>query len=354
LNKVKRMNKTSSAHALQGGGQQLKVSGLNTRIKTSRGEIPAIQDVSFTLEAGEILGLVGESGSGKSVTLRSLLQLMPASAHTTGSVLWQGQELTELGPRALRKVRGGEIAMIFQEPMIALNPVLTVQRQIDESLCAHTALNRKERRSRTVELLGLVGIPDAENRLDDYPHQFSGGMRQRVMIAVALAGEPRLLLADEPTTALDVTIQEQIIKLLLTLRDQLHMGMIFVTHDLSVVAQLCDRVAVMYAGRIVESGPVLDIFRQPRHPYTQGLMASVPQVGSERRPLHSIDGTPPSLLSLPPGCSFAPRCRFRTDICVRDVPALESLSWDHTVACHHHRELIPRQGTTAPPLGGAA
>jgi len=347
------MNNQPHSNTAQAGGQ-LKVSGLNTRIKTSRGEIRAIQDVSFTLEAGEILGLVGESGSGKSVTLRSLLKLMPPSAQTTGSVTWQGQELTGLGPRALSKVRGGQIAMIFQEPMIALNPVLTVQRQIDESLCAHTTLNRKQRRARTIELLGLVGIPDAENRLDDYPHQFSGGMRQRVMIAVALAGEPRLLLADEPTTALDVTIQEQIIKLLLNLRDQLHMGMIFVTHDLSVVAQLCDRVAVMYAGRIVESGPVLDIFRQPRHPYTQGLMASVPQAGGERMPLQSIDGTPPSLLALPPGCSFSPRCAYRTERCEREVPVLESLSEQHNVACHHYRELIPSRDIQPLAVGGAA
>jgi oligopeptide/dipeptide ABC transporter ATP-binding protein len=319
---------------------QLTVRGLTTRINTSRGEVRAIQDLSFTLTSGEILGLVGESGSGKSVTLRSLLKLMPPAAQTSGSVTWQGEELMSMSSRALSKVRGGQIAMIFQEPMIALNPVLTVHRQIDESLCAHTALNRKQRRERTIELLGLVGIPDARNRLKNYPHQFSGGMRQRVMIAVALAGEPKVLLADEPTTALDVTIQEQIIKLLLSLRDQLSMGMIFVTHDLSVVAQLCDRVAVMYAGRIVESGPVVDIFRHPRHPYTQGLMASVPQAGSERAPLLSIEGTPPSLLALPSGCSFNPRCQYQTDRCLQEIPALEAFSATHEVACHHFRELV--------------
>ncbi|OPA99805.1 methionine ABC transporter ATP-binding protein [Pseudomonas fluorescens] len=319
----------------------LQVSQLNTRIRTPRGEIRAIQDVSFDLHAGEILGLVGESGSGKSVTLRSLLKLMPGSAQTSGSVRWQGEELTTLGTRAMSRVRGGQIAMIFQEPMIALNPVLSVHRQIDESLCAHTRLNRKQRKARTLELLNLVGIPDAQNRLEDYPHQFSGGMRQRVMIAVALAGEPSLLLADEPTTALDVTIQEQIIKLLLNLRDHLGMAMIFVTHDLSVVAQLCDQVAVMYAGRIVESGPVVDLFKQPRHPYTQGLMASVPQTGGERQPLRSIDGTPPSLLALPNGCSFSPRCDYRSERCEREVPTLQSLTPQHRVACHHWEALIP-------------
>jgi len=321
-------------------GKHLSVRNLTTRIRTSRGEITAIQQVSLSLAPGEILGLVGESGSGKSVTLRSLLQLLGPRATTSGSVNWGGEELVDLTDKAMRRIRGGEIAMIFQEPMIALNPVLTVHRQIDESLCAHTTLNRQQRRLRTVELLGLVGIPDAQRRLDDYPHQFSGGMRQRVMIAVALAGEPQLLLADEPTTALDVTIQEQIIKLLLNLRDELHMGMIFVTHDLSVVAQLCDRVAVMYAGRIVESGPVSEIFRRPRHPYTQGLMASVPRLGGERLPLQSIDGTPPSLAALPDGCSFNPRCAYRSEKCLREVPALEQLSVGHEAACHHVDALV--------------
>lgn len=341
---------TNHAHVTD--GNHLVVSGLTTRIRTSRGEVPAIQDVSFTLAPGEILGLVGESGSGKSVTLRSLLKLMPPAAQPSGSVMWQGRNLLSMNTRDLSAVRGGQIAMIFQEPMIALNPVLTVHRQIDESLCAHTDLSRAQRRQRTIELLGLVGIPDAQNRLKDYPHQFSGGMRQRVMIAVALAGEPSLLLADEPTTALDVTIQEQIIKLLLSLRDQLSMGMIFVTHDLSVVAQLCDRVAVMYAGRIVESGPVIDIFRHPRHPYTQGLMASVPQAGAERAPLLSIEGTPPSLLALPAGCSFNPRCQYQTERCHRDVPILEAFADDHQVACHHFRELMP-QGEQIPMTEGA-
>ncbi|EIC84301.1 ABC transporter ATP-binding protein [Serratia sp. M24T3] len=327
----------------------LDVSQLNTQIHTSRGSLRAIQDVSFSLKPGEILGLVGESGSGKSVTLRSLLRLMPPSAEISGSVKWQGREISTMKPAELQSIRGGEIAMIFQEPMIALNPVLTVWRQIEESLHAHTDLNRKQRRLRAIELLNQVGIPAPEKRLDDYPHQFSGGMRQRVMIAIALAGNPRLLLADEPTTALDVTIQEQILKLLFSLRDQLGMGIIFVTHDLGVVAQLCDRVAVMYAGRIVETAPVEEIFSRPRHPYTQGLMASVPQSGGERKPLLSIEGTPPSLLDLPSGCSFNPRCRYKTEVCLREVPMLEVINAAHQVACHHHADLKDSLATTQSP-----
>ncbi len=320
-------------------GNLLQVNRLNTQIHTPRGTLRAIRDVSFSLQPGEILGLVGESGSGKSVTLRSLLRIMPKTAEISGSVQWQGREISDLSPKELRALRGGEIAMIFQEPMIALNPVLTVWRQIDESLAAHTDLNRKHRRIRAIELLNQVGIPAPEMRVDDYPHQFSGGMRQRVMIAIALAGKPQVLLADEPTTALDVTIQEQILKLLSNLRDELGMGMIFVTHDLGVVAQLCDRVAVMYAGRIVENAPVADIFSHPRHPYTQGLMDSVPQTGGERMPLLSIEGTPPSLLNLPKGCSFSPRCRFKTARCEREVPVLDSLNTQHHVACHNYADL---------------
>ncbi len=319
---------------------RLRVENLTTVIHSPRGEINAIQEVSFELQPGEILGLVGESGSGKSVTLRSLLGLMPGSAQSYGSVTWQGQELINAPSEILRRIRGGEIAMIFQEPMIALNPVLTVRRQIDESLRAHTRLNGKQRRARTIELLNQVGIPDAPRRLDNYPHEFSGGMRQRVMIAIALAGEPRLLLADEPTTALDVTIQQQILNLLLSLRDRLHMGIIFVTHDLGVVAQLCDRVAVMYAGRIVESGSVEGVFAQPLHPYTQGLMGSVPRIGVERTPLLSIEGTPPSLLDLPSGCGFNPRCAYATERCRRETPTFLSLADDRGVACHHFQHLV--------------
>jgi peptide/nickel transport system ATP-binding protein/oligopeptide transport system ATP-binding protein len=238
--------------------------------------------------------------------------------------------------RDLLDVRGKEIAMIFQEPMTALNPVLTIRQQIDENVKAHTGLGRAGRARRAIELLDLVGIPSAAERLDAYPHQFSGGMRQRVMIAIALASQPRLLLADEPTTALDVTIQDQILKLLLELRDRLGMSVILVTHDLGVVAQTCDRVAVMYAGRIMEVGPVVEVFRGPRHAYTLGLLGSIPSGGAIRQPLRSIEGAPPSPSDLPPGCAFAPRCAFVTDACRRRRPDLTPVGLDHLAACLHH------------------
>jgi peptide/nickel transport system ATP-binding protein/oligopeptide transport system ATP-binding protein len=241
--------------------------------------------------------------------------------------------------KELLGVRGKEIAMIFQEPMTALNPVLTVRQQIDENLKAHTALGRADRTRRAIELLELVGIASAAERLDAYPHQFSGGMRQRVMIAIALASEPRLLLADEPTTALDVTIQDQILKLLLDLRDRLGMSVILVTHDLGVVAQTCDRVAVMYAGRILEVGPVVEVFQKPRHAYTLGLLGSIPSGGAIRQPLRSIEGTPPSLIDLPRGCAFAPRCGFVTDACRQHRPNLARVGPDHISTCIHHDQV---------------
>jgi peptide/nickel transport system ATP-binding protein/oligopeptide transport system ATP-binding protein len=239
----------------------------------------------------------------------------------------------------LRKVRGAEIAMIFQEPMTALNPVLPVRLQIEENLQAHTALDGRARRARALELMNIVGIPAAERRLDQYPHQFSGGMRQRVMIAIALASSPKLLLADEPTTALDVTIQDQILKLLLDLRDRFGMSVLFVTHDLGVVAATCDRVAVMYGGRIVETGSVAQVFAEPHHPYTRGLLGSVPRIGAERTMLMSIEGTPPSLTALPAGCAFHPRCAFASERCRAERPPLETFAPDREVACFHHREV---------------
>ncbi|SEQ72294.1 peptide/nickel transport system ATP-binding protein/oligopeptide transport system ATP-binding protein [Faunimonas pinastri] len=333
------MSAIPAERARAGQGATLSVRDLTTSFDTSGSPVTAVDRVSFDVEPGQVLGLVGESGSGKSVTLRSLLRLARAPAETTGSVLWDGRDILALPEAKLRAIRGNEIAMIFQEPMTALNPVLTVQRQIDESLRAHTRLSARDRRVRAIELLDLVGIPAAAGRLDDYPHQFSGGMRQRVMIAIALAGEPRLLLADEPTTALDVTIQDQILKLILDLRERLGMSVILVTHDLGVVAQTCDRVAVMYAGRIVETGEVGEIFREPHHPYTRGLLGSVPRGGTERRPLLSIEGTPPSLAAMPSGCAFHPRCSFRTDICFAVSPPLEPFAPGRQVACHHHQRV---------------
>jgi peptide/nickel transport system ATP-binding protein len=285
------------------------------------------------------MGLVGESGCGKSVTLRSIVRLVHEPGHVTGNVEWQGRNLMALPEGELRKVRGAEIAMIFQEPMTALNPVLPVRLQIEENLKAHTTLERRAIRARALELMNIVGIPAADRRLDDYPHQFSGGMRQRVMIAIALASSPKLLLADEPTTALDVTIQDQILKLILDLRERFGMSVVLVTHDLGVIAATCDRMAVMYAGRIVETGIVAQAFAEPHHPYTRGLLGSIPRIGSERTTLMSIEGTPPSLTALPAGCAFHPRCAFATDRCRAECPPIEIFTDHRTVACFHHREV---------------
>jgi oligopeptide/dipeptide ABC transporter ATP-binding protein len=276
------------------------------------------------------------------MTLRSILRLVPSSARVAGCVFWHGRDLIGMPEPQLRAVRGREIAMIFQEPMTALNPVLTVRRQIDENLRAHTRLGTRERARRAVELLDLVGIPAAASRLDNYPHQFSGGMRQRVMIAIALASEPKLLLADEPTTALDVTIQDQILKLILELRDRLGMSVILVTHDLGVIAQTCDRMAVMYAGRIVETGSVASVFAEPRHAYTLGLLGSVPRGGGERKPLRSIEGAPPALADVPKGCAFHPRCSFATAICIDARPGLTVVGAGRAVACFHQDEVARR------------
>ncbi|MFC7399824.1 ABC transporter ATP-binding protein [Chelatococcus sp. GCM10030263] len=317
----------------------LRVRGLTTTFETSRGRAVAVADVDLDVAPGEMLGIVGESGSGKSVTLRSIMRLVHPPGRVTGQVEWQGRDLIAMPPEELRRVRGGEIAMIFQEPMTALNPVLPVRLQIEENLVAHTALNGRERRARAVELMNLVGIPAAERRLDDYPHQFSGGMRQRAMIAIALASSPKLLLADEPTTALDVTIQDQILKLLLELRDRMAMSVVLVTHDLGVVAATCDRMAVMYAGRVVETGPVAEVFAGPRHPYTRGLLGSVPRGGAERTLLRSIEGTPPSLTDMPAGCAFHPRCSFAIERCRQERPALTATSGTGQAACYRQDAL---------------
>jgi oligopeptide/dipeptide ABC transporter ATP-binding protein len=317
----------------------LIVRGLTTTFDTARGTAIAAADVDFDVAPGEVVGLVGESGSGKSVTLRSIMRLIREPGHVRGRVEWGGRDLVAMSDEELRRIRGSEIAMIFQEPMTALNPVLPVGQQIEESLVAHTGLNRRERQARALELMNIVGIPAAERRLGEYPHQFSGGMRQRAMIAIALACSPKLLLADEPTTALDVTIQDQILKLLLDLRDRLAMSVVLVTHDLGVVAATCDRMAVMYAGRIVETGTVADVFAQPRHPYTRGLLGSVPRGQAVRTMLSSIDGTPPSLTALPTGCAFHPRCSFATDECRRVRPPLAPVAPGRLAACFHHEEV---------------
>lgn len=321
------------------GDPILGVRDLNVRIPTSRGELHAVRGVNFELQRGEVLGLVGESGSGKSVTLRALLQLHRKPIRVTGSVTYEGHNLVGLPEARLRRLRGAQIGMIFQEPMTALNPVLSVGEQIRENLREHRGLAGRAAEDRAAELLDLVGIPGARARLGDHPHQFSGGMRQRAMIAIALASEPRVLLADEPTTALDVTIQDQILRLLLRLREQLGMSVVLVTHDLGVVAQTADRVAVMYAGRLVETAGVRDLFREPRHAYTLGLLRSLPDAGRHRRPLQPIPGAPPNLRGVPQGCAFAPRCAFHTNACLGSEPPLLDIGEGRASACVHHAEL---------------
>ena len=302
-------------------------------LSVSIGAATPVSGISFTLGRGEMLGIVGESGSGKSLTLRAILRLLPDHARVGGHIMWQGADLATLPAPAMQAVRGRQIAVIFQEPMTALNPILPIGLQITESLHQHLALRGGAARRRAVELLDLVGIPDAKRRLDNYPHEFSGGMRQRAMIAIALAGEPRLLLADEPTTALDVTIQDQILKLLLRLRDELAMSVILVTHDLGIVAGTCDRVAVLYAGRIMEAGSVYDVFRTPAHAYTLGLMRSVPDGTHARQKLRAIPGTPPDPAAMPPGCRFAPRCELVIPACTNAPPPLLPVGEGHASAC---------------------
>lgn len=322
----------------------LSVRDLTTTFVTAKGRVKAVDRVSFDVMPGEVLGLVGESGSGKSVTLRSIMRLVHAPGKVEGHVIWSGRNLVTASDADIRQVRGGEIAMIFQEPMTALNPVLPVGLQIDENLKTHTNLDRASRRRRAVELMDLVGIPDAGRRLSDYPHQFSGGMRQRAMIAIGLASNPKLLLADEPTTALDVTIQDQILNLLLELKNELGMSVVFVTHDLGVVASICDRMTVMYAGRVMETGPVAAVFSEPHHAYTRGLLGSMPHAGAERTMLLSIEGTPPSLSAIPAGCAFSPRCSFATDICKQELPAAVVPGPERLVCCHHHERVAAAEG----------
>jgi peptide/nickel transport system ATP-binding protein/oligopeptide transport system ATP-binding protein len=315
------------------GAPLLAVSDLKVSFATARGRVQAVNGVDLAVKSGEILGLVGESGSGKSVTLRAIARLLRPNATVTGRANWQGRDLLTMSAPALRDVRGRQIAMIFQEPMSALNPVLTIGQQIDESLVAHSSRDRSARRARALELLDLVGIASGASRLENYPHEFSGGMRQRAMIAIALAAEPTLLLADEPTTALDVTIQDQILKLLVQLTDDLGMAMILVTHDLGVVAETCDRVAVMYAGRLAETGTADAIFSAPRHAYTLALLQSMPHGGAARVPLVPIAGMPPRLDRPIVGCAFAPRCREAEARCSVETPPMRDDGAGHQSAC---------------------
>jgi oligopeptide transport system ATP-binding protein len=321
----------------------LEISDLVTRFYVDEGTVHAVNGVSLDLHEGETLALVGESGSGKSVTMLSVMGLIPKSNGeiAAGSVVLDGQNLLELDDRQLSRIRGRDIAMVFQDPMTSLNPVMSVGKQIEESLSIHLMLRKTEARKRVVELLDLVGIPEPADRARDFPHQFSGGMRQRVMIAMALSCEPKVLIADEPTTALDVTIQSQIVSLVKRLQGTLGMAVIWITHDLGLVARLADRVAVMYAGRIAEIGKLDDIYYRSHHPYTLGLLKSVPrldQLTSEA--LEEIRGSPPDCIDLPPGCAFAPRCDFRVDRCSSETPELVSTPIpDHCTACWEWQKL---------------
>ena len=313
----------------------LAVRNLRTEFSGDDGTFAAVEDVSFDLEAGEVIGIVGESGSGKSVTALSILGLIPdpPGRITRGSITFDGQELLGLAERRMRRIRGADIAMIFQEPMTSLNPVITIGDQIVETIRFHERLGRKAARDRAVEMLDRVGIALPAQRLDEYPHQLSGGMRQRAMIAIALSCNPRLLLADEPTTALDVTIQAQILDLLRELQEELGMAVVLITHDLGVVAQHVDRVMVMYAGRVVEEASVLDAFARPSHPYTQGLLRSIPSLDDERERLDAIPGMVPRPFALPPGCPFAPRCIHARDVCATVQPPLIDAGQEHRAAC---------------------
>ena len=316
----------------------LQIRGLKTHFKTDDGMVRAVDGVDLTIDRGETLGVVGESGCGKTVTAMTVLKLiqMPPGRIVEGSILWQGRDLVPLPPDEMRKIRSKEITIVFQEPMTSLNPVYTVGQQIAEVLRLHEGLNRNDAMDRTVEMLRLVNIPTPERRVRDYPHQFSGGMRQRVMIAMALSCNPQLLIADEPTTALDVTIQAQILDLLAEMKSRLGMAIMLITHAMGVVAETAQRVVVMYAGRVVEEATVAQLFDNPLHPYTQGLIRSIPRIdkgAGKKLRLEAIGGVVPSLIEPPPGCRFAPRCKFVTPACTEAMPELRAPEAGHKVAC---------------------
>ena len=339
----------------------LEVVDLNVSFRTDDGPVQAVRGVNLSVGAGEVLAVVGESGSGKSVTAMSLLQLLPPTAEITGTVTWQGEDLLQVPAARIRQVRGGEIAMIFQDPLTALNPVYRVGDQIVEMILAHEKVSRAQARIRAVEMLDLVGIPQPERRVRQYTHEFSGGMRQRAMIAMALSCSPKLIIADEPTTALDVTVQAQVLEVLTDLAHRLGTAVVLITHDLGVVAGMADQVSVMYAGRIVESGSVDHVFDDTGHPYTAGLLTSLPRLdGDVDQPLVPIAGQPPSMLAPPPGCSFHPRCRWATEAagCFSVVPPVTERSPGHVSACHRARELteanlLDREVLVAVAMGAA-
>jgi oligopeptide transport system ATP-binding protein len=320
----------------------LEVRDLEVEFRTREGVVNAVNGVSYSVDEGETLAVLGESGSGKSVTAQAVMGILdvPPGRITGGEVLFQGQDLLKLKEEERRRIRGRRMAMIFQDALSSLNPVLSVGAQLGEMFIVHQGLSRKDARTKAVELMDRVRIPAARERVGDYPHQFSGGMRQRIMIAMALALEPSLIIADEPTTALDVTIQAQVMELLAELQRELNMGLILITHDLGVVADVADKIAVMYAGRIVETAPVHDIYKAPAHPYTRGLLDSIPRLDQKGQELYAIKGLPPNLLNIPSGCSFHPRCPLAQDVCTTDEPPLYEVSATRRSACHFWTEAI--------------
>ena len=316
-------------------GKILEVSNLTIHIKTHKGIVQAVRDVNFYLNEQETLAVVGESGSGKSITMKGIMGILPKNGKVTeGTVMYNGKDLTKYTEREMQTIRGSEIAMVFQDPMTSLNPTMRIGKQIEEMLKAHKKdMTAEQRKARAIELLSLVGISNPEARYDQYPHQLSGGMRQRVVIAIALACDPKVLIADEPTTALDVTIQAQILDLIRGLNEQMNTSVLFITHDLGVVSELCDTVIVMYTGRIVEKAPVRELFNDPKHPYTVGLMSAIPRITKDRPPLETIEGVVPNPTERISGCSFWPRCPHATEQCKQGEPPVVQLSEERQVRC---------------------
>jgi oligopeptide transport system ATP-binding protein len=331
-----------------GNGNLLEVKNLRTYFETDDGIVKAVDDISFRLKRGETLGIVGESGSGKSVTNLSIIRLVPnpPGKIVSGQVFFNGNDLLLLSNDAIRKIRGRRIAMIFQDPMTSLNPFMKISRQLMEMTELHLGHTKAQAHAHAIRMLETVGIPDARERADSYPHEFSGGMRQRVMIAMALSCEPELLIADEPTTALDVTIQAQILELIKTLKRETGTSVILITHDLGVVAGMTDHVIVMYAGKIFEQAPTKELFSVPGNPYTKGLLRSVPDPTDEQGKLYQIPGLPPDVAHLKPGCPFAQRCDYTQDICTREFPPFVQLNADHYSLCHFAREVYSESGGT--------
>ena len=323
-------------------GHLLEIKDLAVEFRTPYGVVNAVNGISYTLDPGETLAILGESGSGKSVSAQAIMGIIdsPPGFITNGSITYKGRDLLKLPESERRKVRGREISMIFQDALTALNPVFTVGFQIGEMFRVHRGMSKQDAKNKAIELMDRVRIPSAKDRVNDYPHQFSGGMRQRVMIAMALSLDPDILIADEPTTALDVTVQAQIMELLDDLQTETGMGLILITHDLGVVADVSDRLAVMYAGKIVETGDVYEIYGNPAHPYTEGLMASIPRIDQKGEDLNPIKGAPPNLMRIPPGCPFHPRCPYARQRCVEEVPPLYEVAADRRSACHYWEEVI--------------